>query len=140
MKLIRIIIIIVVTVIAGTIGRQIAKSLFRQNPSFDKQLMKVAEEINKNCPFLVDSETQLDSTIGGPGDNFTYKYTLINYSINEIDSEEFISLLKPNLINMIKTSKDLEIFRKNLITMNYKYYDKNGIFLGEIKITPKDYD
>ncbi len=138
-KIVGIIIIIIVTVIAGTIGKQIVNSIFYQNPSFDEQLMSAAEEINKSCPFLVDSDTQLDATIGGPGKTFTYKYTLINYSEDEIDSEEFTKLLRPNLINTVKTSKDMEFFRNKLVTMNYTYYDKNGIFIAKIEITPENY-
>jgi len=139
-KIVGIISIIIVTVIAGTIGKQIVNSIFYQNPSFDEQLMRAAEELNKSCPFLVDSDTQLDATMGGPGKTFTYKYTLINFSKGEIDSDEFVNVLRPTLINMIKTSKDMEFFRNKLVTMNYTYYDMYGIFIAKIEITPEDYN
>lgn len=138
-KIVGIIIVIIVTVIAGTIGKQLVNSLFHHNLTFDEQLMKIAEELNKSCPFLVDSDTQLDATIGGPGKTFTYKYTLINFSKDEIDSVEFVNLLRPTLINMIKTSKDMQIFREKLVTMNYTYYDKDGIFIAKIEIASEDY-
>src|SRR5690554_6928537 len=62
-KIVAVVVSIIVIVLAGTIGKQVASSLFKPSEeTIDSQLMKFSNEVNKNCPFMVDSETRLDNT------------------------------------------------------------------------------
>lgn len=125
-------------IIGFTIVELVMNSL-RSPASFDKQLMIIAEKLNKTCPFMVDRDTRLDNAIGGPGKNFTYNYTVVNYAAEEIDADQVKSNIYPAMLNDIKTNPDIEIFRKNEVTLIYKYKDKNGKFLFDIEISPEDY-
>jgi len=109
------------------------------NDSFDKVLMKTAQEINKNCPMMIDKDTRLDTTLGGPGNRFTYYYTLINYGADDLDTEKFISLMKPRLLNNVKTNKDMETFRKKNVEIVYVYRSKDQKEIGRIILSPSDY-
>ena len=63
---------IVITILAAALGSWLAQTFLISKPTFDKQLMTMASEMNKNLPMMIDSETRLDNTIGGPGNTFTY--------------------------------------------------------------------
>ena len=130
---------IIITIIAAVIGSWIGQELLFQKPSFDEQLMAIASELNKSCPIVVDSETRLDNSIGGPDKSFTYNYTLINYSKEEIDIDYFVSILRPSILNNVKTNPDLATFRDKKIEMKYSYKDKNGVFITKIIIKPEEY-
>jgi hypothetical protein len=130
---------IIITIIAAVIGSWIGQELLFQKPNFDEQLMAIASELNKSCPIMVDSETRLDNSIGGPDKSFTYNYTLINYSKEEIDIDYFLSTLRPSILNNVKTNPDLATFRDKKIEMKYSYKDKNGVFITKIIIKPEEY-
>jgi hypothetical protein len=134
------------SIIATTVGIIVAAvvskfvvNYFNDSMSFDEQLMQVSQEINKHCPFMIDQDTRLDNTIGGPGNSFTYNYTLVNYFAEEVDVDELKERIEPQMIMNIKTSPDMEQFRENNVTLLYKYRDKAGNFIFEIKISPGKY-
>ncbi|HLV39132.1 zinc ribbon domain-containing protein [Xanthomarina sp.] len=113
---------------------------FFEKPSLDKVLMNVANEINKSCPIIVDADTRLDNSIALPNNVFQYQYTLINFLKSEIDIEEVKNIIEPILINTIKSSPEMKIFRDNRTTLAYHYRDKNGVFVLEISIAPDQYE
>jgi len=88
---------------------------------------------------MLDSDTRLDTTMAFPGKIFSYYYTIINYTVDEINIEAFENIMRPNLINNVKTNSDMDDFRKNGVTLNYIYRDKDGIEIIQIKITSNDY-
>jgi hypothetical protein len=134
---------LILTVVAAVIGYILGKYLIDgingQRNIFDKQLVEAANQINKNLPIMVDSETRLDSTMALPNKKFTYIYTLINYTQEEIDSDELKELLEPNILNNIKTNSDLEEFRENKVTMVYLYKDKTGNEILKLEYSYNDY-
>lgn len=107
--------------------------------TYDEQLMKTASDLNKSCPIMVDKETRFDNAIALPDKTFQYYYTLINYTIDELDIEGLNTFLKKSLINTLKSNPDMENFRKNNVNVNYLYKDKNGIFITKISILPNEY-
>ena len=111
----------------------------RSDNSFDKQLLQTAEEINKNCPIMVDKHTRLDNTLGGPGRRFTYNYTFVNFSADDLDKDEFISRMKLNMVNNIKTNKDMEALRNKNVKMIYVYKSKDQKEFARIVVSPSDY-
>jgi hypothetical protein len=128
-----------VTIIVAAGGYWYAQSLFSDKISFDEQLIKISEQINQNCPMVIDSETRLDNTIGGPGKMFMYNYTLVNMSKDEIDIPQFKSYIEPRVINNARTNNDMRSFRDNKVEMVYKYFDKNGVFVFDVRVLPDHY-
>jgi len=107
--------------------------------SFDKQLLQTAEEINKNCPIIVDKNTRLDNTLAGPGKRFTYNYTLVNFGADDIDKDKFIAAMKPKIFNGVKTNKDMEEFRNKKVEIVYVYKSKDNKEVARIVVSPSDY-
>lgn len=129
----------IVGIVAAVLVSTFVKSLFKNNEvNFDKTLMQVSNQLNESCPFMVDKDTRLDNSLGGPGKNFNYFYTLINISKSDIDPKEFDNLMRPNIIKFLKTSPDMKTFRDNNINMHYSYKDKNGEFFYKISIEASD--
>lgn len=124
---------------AGLIVVVLIQQLFFKTPAFDKMLMKVADELNANCPVMVDSETRLDNAFAMPGNVFQYNYTLINLVKDSINIQDFEEYMKPRIVSNAKTNPDLQLFRDNKVTMNYYYKDMNGIFVSKISISPDQY-
>lgn len=102
-------------------------------------LDKTANDLNKTCPMMVDSETRLDNVTVLPGKVFQYNYTIVNYVKDSLDPVALQASLQPNMLNQIKTNPDLKLFRDNEVTLAYNYVDKNGIFLLKMNFGPKDY-
>ena len=105
----------------------------------ESELKSAALELNKQTPMKIDQYTRLDSasTIGKT--NFIYYYTLIEIEKTEVNTDTVNKYIRPNIIENIKNSPELKIYRDNNITMDYKYYDKNGKFAAEISVTPELY-
>jgi len=110
-----------------------------KSPSFDKQMMQTASELNKSCPIMVDSETRLDNAMALPENTFQYNYTLVNMNKEEMNVSEAENFLQPNILNSIKTNPDLKAFRDNNVTMVYNYKDSNGEHLFKLIFEPSQY-
>ncbi len=87
---------------------------------------------------MVDKETRLDTTVGGPGKKFTYLYTFVNYSSQEISWQNLNSSLSQNIRNGACSAKEMEVFFKNGVQVIYKYRGKDGLIIGDIIVNPSD--
>ncbi|HMC85529.1 MAG TPA: zinc-ribbon domain-containing protein [Chitinophagaceae bacterium] len=126
----------------GSFGFLFAYILIQQlffKPSFDKNMMKAASELNKSCPIMVDRETRLDNAVALPNNILQYNYTLVNFEKSMIDADTLKNRIEPSLINNVKTNPDLKVYRNNQATLAYNYRDKNGVFILKISITPEMY-
>ena len=105
-------------------------------------MMAAASEINKSCPIMIDSETQLDNVVALPDNVFQYNYTLVNLLKSElsVDVELIKAELKPEIVNEVKTNPDLAFYRQNKTTIKYLYKDKEGSFLMTIAVGPDLYE
>lgn len=140
-KLATIVLTIIIAAVAGTIGKQVATSLFKSEEStytIDSQLQKISNEINKKCPMMVDSETRLDNT-GVVGKSILYNYTFINYFTDELDVQFIETNLRETIRNQIKSNPDMKYLRDNRVTFVYNYKDKIGNHITSLKFTPEDY-
>jgi hypothetical protein len=113
--------------------------LLFKSPSFNAELKRVAHELNKSCPVMVDNETRLDNAIALPCKVLQYNYTLINMSKDSMNLQLFNDYLRPQIINNIRTHPDLKSFRDNRVTMVYNYKDRNGVFITRIVVNPGQY-
>ena len=130
---------IVAGVFAFALSYFAVQQLFFKLPSFDKTLMQAASELNKNCPMMVDQYTRLDNAEALPHNVFQYNYTLITMNKAELNVEAMKQSIEPYIINNIKTSPDLKVFRDNKTTMIYYYRDKSGVFICKLIFTPDKY-
>jgi hypothetical protein len=107
--------------------------------AIEKTLVKAANDMNKTCPTMVDRETRLDNTVVLPGKIFQYNYTFIHGTKDSLDFVRLQNEMEPAVLNGVKTSPDLKVYRNHNVTMAYNYVDKNGMFLFKILITPEKY-
>lgn len=125
---------------AGIVGGNfLMEYLGKSRNIFDKQLFEVSKQVNQNLPMMLDAETRIDTTIPMAGKTFQYVYTLVNYSRGEIDIEAFKEVMRPQIVNSIKTSTDMKTFRENQVTMVYLYRDKDGNEVAKFTILPDEY-
>ena len=115
------------------------KKFFFASPTFDMAMMEAASELNKSCPIMVDSETRLDNAVAMPNNVFQYNYTLVKLSRDEVDTALVHENLDLSIINNVKTSPDLKIYRDNNVTMAYYYKDKDGQYLLRLNVSPELY-
>ena len=115
------------------------QSYFTRPITFDKALMSIAKEINKNCPIQVDADTRLDNTMTLPENIFQYNYSLVNTEQKDIDTNYLIEYLKPTIHNYVRTSSQMKNIREKKVIINYSYSDKNGVHLFIISVKPEDY-
>lgn len=113
---------------------------FILKPSFNKIMIRAANEINKNAPIMVDKETRMDNVVAFPGNFFQYNYRLINYDRAAIDTTLFKQSIEPNILNNIKTNPQMKLFREHRATLAYNYVDKNGVFIVRMVFTPDRYN
>jgi len=122
---------LLVIAFAGSIGKIIGKSTSerffegKKEGTIDAVLIQIASEINKKLPMMVDANTRLDSTVG-INRTVRYNYTLVKYTAEELDATALEQAMRPKLINNVCTTKEMEFFVKNNITVSYAYFGKNG--------------
>ena len=121
----------IIVAFSSVIGEFIGKFSTKQfregmrNSQLDSILMQTADQINQNLPIMIDAETRLDSTVG-MNRIMQYNYTMVNYSAEEFDVQEFIDTVQPLLINRVCTSEEMQVFVENNVPVRYSYHGKNG--------------
>jgi hypothetical protein len=113
------------------------KTLF--SPSFDKQLVGIANEMNKVCPMRLDAHTSLQNVAALPN-ALVYNYVLIDLTKEDVKIDFIKQNVFPNLLQNVKTNPDMKLFRDKKVTLIYYYSDKNGKFVIEYKIKPNMYE
>ena len=128
---------IVVGAVTFFIAFYFTQELF--SPSMDKQLVEMANELNKNCPIMIDQYTRLDNANAFPNKTFQYNYTLVETEKADFNLDTVRKYVEPNIINNVKSNPDMKDLRDNNVTLNYSYRDKNGEFIWKLEITPDMY-
>lgn len=129
----------IIGVIAVALSNYVVQQIFFKPPSFDKVMMTAASEINKTCPIMIDQYTRLDNAFA-LDDKLQYNYTLINVEKSQVNPDTVKKYIEPGIINNVRTSPDLKIYRDNKTTMIYNYRDKNGVFILKFSVTPDMYE
>ena len=99
--------------------------------SLSVELTKTAAMLNKNGPVMLDEETRLDS-VTTFSSYIIYNNTMINYSVEQLDTNQFTTLLQDIVIKPLCGNKDLKAFKEYGVTMVYRYLDKSGNFICEL--------
>lgn len=106
-----------------------------------EQCEKEAMRSNKQCPKIIDAQTQLDS-IKFNKKNITFSYY---YSLSGESDSIFHAIItsaenKDRTLNAVINSVELRQYVQLNITFEYNYYSKqSGKHLGTISITPNEY-
>ena len=117
-------------------GFYVANNLFK--PSFDKKFNEMIESLNKTTPVLFD-DIRMDSVTSPGNRQIKYNYTLIYLEKEETDPQSIKENIEPAIIYDVKTKPDLKLFRDNDVTFIYSYFDKNGVLVHTLTITPDVY-
>lgn len=102
-------------------------------------LVSFANEVNQNCPFMLNAQTRMDNITVGEGNSIIYNYTLINYKKDELNLKYFKNKLRPLIVSAIKINPKMNFLKDRNVTFEYNYKDKNGIFITLLKISPWEY-
>ncbi len=97
------------------------------------------EKINKRCPVLIDSETQLDGIQLLDNNIIKYNYTLINVFVTNLDTHQFNLAMWPGILSTIRVSPEMQKFRDNKMSIQYFYRDRNHTPVYTFKVSPTDY-
>jgi len=110
----------------------------RENPRSEESLNRLAAEINRRVPVMIDKETELLPAVGAEG-LLTYNYRLVSYSVAQFDATRFAVGAKERVTqgacNRPETRDDL---LKNGVTLRYSYYDKDKQHIATIDISSAD--
>jgi len=106
-----------------------------------KEVAKASEEMNKQCPMVIDADTRLDNTM--VTDNpvkLTYNYTVV--TVEKKTNEPQINTVKEAMMkttqNSVDTNPQMKFYRENKVPLTYSYKDKNGDFLFDFTVTPQN--
>ena len=131
--------------LAVTVGVTLFSGMFKTpqpripTPEFLSQL---AAEADKKLPVLVDADDRIDKVEVGPGNVLIYDYTLPRISKSQLgDLPAVQKSVRQTLVTNYKTSTTVQMqsLRLREVELDYKYRDKNGAFIFEITISPKDF-
>lgn len=108
------------------------------NLNISELLVQTAEMMNQSLPMMIDQDTQWDSSLAGPGKKLSYNYTLVNYSVDEIDGIEFARSIRQPIADSICTNPATQIFPENGVLLNFNYYDFAHNLIARVEILPSD--
>ncbi len=132
-------------VVFGVIGAVIGLAVV--NPSWhigggtsvEKALADGVNRYNAMLPMMVDNETRLETVEPRAAKTVVYHYTLVKRTkASLVNFSAIVKMMRPRIINMIKTTEATKAMMDLGVTFVADYYDRNGVFVGEIKIEPSD--
>jgi len=95
--------------------------------------------LNGRCPEMVDEETRIDSIILSMEGHLEYYYTLLYRDKRNMNTAALNGFLIPSITNNVRENPELRMHRDSSVTMDFLYRDRNGEFVMEISVGPKDY-
>lgn len=132
---------VIAAAVAFVASQHLVRGLFARKeakPTSREFLVRVADEINKSNPRILDEETELTTVTGLEG-VLVYNYRLLNKSAGNIDGPTLGSTLRPRVTNAAcANSETRDTFLAKGVTLRYWYADKAGAFVTTFDVTPKD--
>ena len=102
------------------------------------RLGKIAAELNRSVPTMIDKETELTVVEGHEG-MLIYKYRLVPYSVRQLDHVKFAAGAKERVTEGACNQAELrEDFLKKGVTLRYSYFDKDKQHIATVDVTPAD--
>lgn len=126
--------------LAGYIVWRVLPDYFseREEPGSKEYLSKVAAEINRSVPVMIDQETELLPVQGADG-MLIYNYRLVSYSSAQLDAKKFAAGAKQRVAQSACSRPETrDDFLKKGVTLRYAYFDKDKQHIATIDVTPSD--
>jgi hypothetical protein len=96
-----------------------------EEPRSKEYLSKVAAEINRSVPVMIDQETELLPVQGADG-MLIYNYRLVSYSSAQLDANRFAAGAKQRVAQAAcSRAETRDDFLKKGVTLRYSYFDKD---------------
>lgn len=110
----------------------------QEDPRSQEYLSKIAAEINRSVPVMIDKETELLPSEAAPG-MLIYKYRLVSYSVSRVNHVKFAAGAKAKLTQEACARPETrDDFLKKGVTLRYSYFDKDKQHIATIDVTPAD--
>ncbi|HWO43333.1 MAG TPA: hypothetical protein VNO43_16150 [Candidatus Eisenbacteria bacterium] len=108
------------------------------DPRSEEFLSKVAAEINRAAPVMIDPETELLGAVGSEG-TLTYRYRMVNYAAAQVNPERFRRGATQRVAQAAcSTPETRDAFLKKGVTLEYAYFDKERAPIATIAVRPAD--
>ena len=127
-------------VLAGYLVWWVLPGLFQkeEDPRSQEYLSRIAAEINRSVPVMIDQETELMPVAGAPG-MLIYNYRLVGYSVTKLDHQKFAAGAKQRVTQgACERPETRDEFLKKGVTLRYSYFDKDKQHIATIDVTPAD--
>jgi len=109
-----------------------------EDPRSATRLSRIAAELNRSVPVMIDAETELMPVQSAEG-VLIYNYRLVNHSLAQIDAAKFAAGAKERVKQgACSTAETREDFLEKGVTLRYAYYDKDKRHIATIDVTPAD--
>ena len=110
----------------------------KSDPRSQEFLGKIAAEINRSVPLMIDQETELMPAAGAPG-MLIYNYRLVSYSAAQVDSQRFAANARARIAQSVCIRPETrDDFLKKGVTLRYSYFDKDKQHIATVDVTPAD--
>ena len=127
-------------VLAGYLVWWVLPGLFQkeEDPRSQEYLSRIAAEINRSVPVMIDQETELMPVAGAPG-MLIYNYRLVGYSVTKLDHQKFAAGAKQRVTQgACERPETRDEFLKKGVTLRYSYFDKDKQHIATVDVTPAD--
>ena len=126
--------------IAGYLVWWVLPGFFQKDddPRSQEYLSKIAAEINRSVPVMIDKETELMPLVGAPG-MLIYNYRLVGYTVAKLDHQKFAAGAKQRVTQgACGRPETRDEFLKKGVTLRYSYFDKDKQHIATVDVTPAD--
>jgi hypothetical protein len=108
------------------------------DPRTMEHLSKVAADINRSVPVMIDEETELLPSTAGYA-MLVYNYRLVKYAVAQLDHQKFAAGAKQKVTQGACNQPEMrDGFLKQGVTLRYSYFDKDKQHIATIDVTPAD--
>lgn len=108
------------------------------DPRSMEYLNKVAADINRAVPVMIDAETELLPSTAGYA-MLVYNYRLVKYSASQLDHQKFAAGAKQKIVQgACNRPETRDGFLKEGVTLRYSYFDKDKKHVATVEVAPAD--
>lgn len=102
------------------------------------ELDKVAAKLNQRMPMQLDRDTEMTNATTEEG-VLIYNYRLVNFAAADVPTGALTDRVKPSAANHACATPDTRnaLLDKG-VTLRYRYYDKEGSYVGEFDVKAAD--
>lgn len=105
-----------------------------------KEIENTVNELNSRCPIQIDQTIRLDNCRAVPENTLEYNYTFLFIDATIIDRHEFESQMWNYILYNTQMDDSVKKLRELGTTFVYTCKDEKGDSLGELTVTPEDYN